>query len=62
MADMTATKARVEVFEILKHKSNSAMKKVAILFSGKAGEGGSAEAPSGSKERRTPTSAKPTED
>jgi len=29
--DMNATKIRVEMFEILKHKSNSAMKKITIL-------------------------------
>jgi hypothetical protein len=31
MTDEIATKVRVEVFEILKQKSNSAMKKITIL-------------------------------
>jgi len=31
ITDITVTKARVEVFEILKHKSNSATKKITIL-------------------------------
>ena len=35
MTDEIATKVRVEVFEILKQKSNSAMKKITILSSRK---------------------------
>lgn len=34
MTDMTATETRVEVFEIVKQKSSSAMKKVTILIAG----------------------------
>jgi hypothetical protein len=37
MADMTATATRVEVFEIVKQKSISAMKKVTILNAGGRG-------------------------
>ena len=34
MTDMAVTKARVAVFEIVKQKSSSAMKKITILSNG----------------------------